>query len=327
MSLTNPSLRGTYEFIVEKLLERKVSSRRGYISYEKIARDIAIGLLSAGTLTKESAYRLAKEDSTQLLQIQIQSALHFSRDFPLFALTRDLMEALGDTDIPAGLEDLNVAIPCGVLLLPRRSVYTPGGGEVTEITFNHLEPGEIAQIMGRDSQGNAKRIIFPGEPEPLLRWGISSTENDQSVIYGSSTTLSRTSDRKELKQRNDDGRDIHHYPPNADIKKEREFVARITRIVVNFLVYMQIEKCPLSLEIVEATTPGVGFSASTPTREQRVRPRLIGEDFHIKYPPQYSHRAGGDGKRRSPIRHLRRGHFRTVGDKMVFVRPTYVSGG
>ena len=323
-------LRHVVELVSTSLLGRKIKTRKGYISYRKVVDEIVCAVISASTYSKQDVLLASKQDPTELLLLQIQSKLYQETDFPVFEIGKDLMQSLSDTHIPESLADLIPVLSCGVILLPRNTIFTPDNIEVTEIFFHCVHPGEKTYIDGCDrtipkqKRINFKRIYFPVVDMPLLRWGISATRNRQTLLYGSSTTLVPTKDNLSLLQGNESG-DIHSYPDDSDLKKEQDFVAKITRIAANFLVFLTIEKCPLSLESVQPSLSGVGFKNKKSESEYFLAPRQVGLDFHNKYSLERSSKSFSDSSgRKRPVRHFRRGHFRQLEGKRVFVRPTYV---
>lgn len=312
------------EILFNHFLEfRKFSRLRNYGTFDDAATIISVDAAVGLTYSREEMDLIQETDHVAFQAVLVAMRLWKEFDFPVFAIAPELTTALAETLLPNGMPEIDLPVSAGVILLPRKHIFSPDNQEVKEIMFAIEEPGVRTVVAKKVRPGS---IYLPSYPERTLHWYVRTKEN---IIYSSSTSFRRSRCGSFLKLTTEKGNERDTERRYAESKEDQEFIWRLTRIVANFLLYLRQNKLPVDMEEELPAAKGVGFSSKKATKvERRLRPRLIGSSFRMQRISQRHSSSEGGNTRKRPVRHLRIGHYRNLPDgRTTWVSPTYVCDG
>jgi hypothetical protein len=292
------------------LNSRKYRNVPGYISYEDVALELAVQLMSTEVnpkRAKEGTY-----DNTWADYVHTAYLAYTNPTFPVFGLTPDLAQALTETDLPKEYCPLNRVFEIGLILIPESlGIRSPDGALLKWILVTHSKKGDEAQAFSLNYHNFASKPITVDK----LKW---TSQVGDYITYRSCCEILEDGG---LGKPNFT---LHDKFKDDDIEVEERFTHSISKLVLNTLLYLQLTKSEVSPDnsgTPKILTKGAGFGKSN-----ELEPIWIGKDYKRKV-------SSGNGTHASPTMHTRRGHMRYYRqekgwkeDKLVWIEPTLVNG-
>lgn len=292
------------------LRKKRYANPSGYLPYEKAVEWSCAFLL--GCQITFSAVRTLDFVSKVATYVGQRVAREHG---PAFWLTRDLQNALLQTDIPEHVPGMKRVIPCGMLFLPSNSdLISPDGEPVHVIFFSHLLKGE------EFSYTLAGQKLLTHVENDCVQWG---TVMVSGTLYAANLGVDRD---KGLNLGTNDYRGM--ITAEINISEEDKFLQQVGSLVLQVLLILQTRP-----DLVEEVTP-LGFGGTKKQggrkdQEALLRPRWIGKTYRIRRESSTS----AMDTHASPRTHWRRGHHKRVpvgerskGErKWVWIEPTLVN--
>lgn len=292
------------------LRKKRYTNPSGYLPYEKAVEWSCASLLACQiTFSTVGTLDFVSRVATYVVKRVAQE------HGPAFWLTRDLQNALLQTDIPDHVTGMKRVIPCGMLFLPSNSdLISPDGEPVQVIFFSHLLKGEefTYTLAGQKSLTHVE--------SDCVQWG---TVMAAGTLYAANLGVDR-----------DEGLDLgtndYSGMVTAEINtsEEDKFLKQVGDLVLQVLLILQTRS-----DLVEEATP-LGFGGTRKQggrkdQEALLRPRWIGKTYRVR---QESSTSAMD-THVSPRTHWRRGHHKRVPvgarrkeeRKWVWIEPTLVN--
>jgi hypothetical protein len=209
-------------------------------------------------------------------------------------------------------------IPVALFLFPPK-LKNPDGQYLKWLLVYHRLAGEaIPPIQLLNSRAE---IISPRED--TLSWctmfddGVQYAVNRPLKLEG--THLSFDSEEIYINEL------IQYRGNNIDTATEKEFTDKVTDILVQTLLYLQLEP---QTQLIEATPQGQ--KPGNKSKKGKLPPKIIGDNYKIKRELT----SDPTSKHKSLITHWRMGHYRMqpYGDrqnpqhKLIWIEPTLING-
>lgn len=293
--------------VYQGLLKRRFRNPHGFMPWEQCAGEVAAILNYAAGRGVDSLSRTSKV----LVSL---SARFCCLQAPVYWLRPALAEALWHSDLPAQLPTLEQVLPVGMLMLPEiPQSQSPTGFQPRYVLVQHRLANEYVERLPVGNESLKPSLAS----EDLIMWATPLPTGD---TYAKSCSLqgdwidTETSSSKGLE------------PAAAMIQKEQEWSTRITRLVYQSLLLLQLKPDWLDGPVAPATAIG---KRKLTKKERMLNPRWIGaENFRVKTTTT----PAGVGTHASPTTHWRRGHWRRtpVGEggkdrKVSWIQPTLVN--
>jgi hypothetical protein len=222
---------------------------------------------------------------------------------PIYCLSRELLRSLQNTDTSnlAGLipEDWMPPLPVLIIALPDDAIKTPSGGRVSYLSIGLSHPAASLRYLLWENC-NVARINITFRDSDNTLWTKISELGASGLIHGTQNLLG-TNSMDSIKQ---------------------DWLEGIVAIAMQCV--MALSYLPELISESNPETPGKGFSKQKPQANKFLSPRWIGKDFISSAAP--AQRPNATGSHRSPIPHLRRGHWQqqAVGPQRQNRVPTWI---
>ena len=290
--------------VYQDLLTRRFRNPHGFISWEQCASEVAAIINHAATRGVDSLSNTSK--------VLVSISARFCRlQAPVYWLRPALAEALWHSDLPAQLPVLEQVLPVGMLMLPEiPQSQSPAGFNPRYVVVQHLLANEYVQRLPVGEE-TIKPCLAS---EDLIMWATPLPTGD---TYAKSCSLQGDWTDTDSMERLESS--------NMIAKTEHDWSNRITRLVYQSLLLLQLKPDWLDVPVSTATATG----KRKPTKKERMlNPRWIGaENFRVK-----TTNLASVGTHASPTTHWRRGHWRRtpVGEggkdrKLSWIQPTLVN--
>lgn len=239
---------------------------------------------------------LIEEDFTHRVSlILLNQAYH--QGFASYCLDEKLFDALNNTHLPQDLLEIKRVIPMGLLFLPPK-LRNPDGQILKWVLFYHQLPEDtIATIQLKNFSLN----IIPHR-ENALSW---MTIFDDGCQYASSNSLHFERGNFADEENFFVNEILQYEGKNIDTKTEKEFGDKVTQLLIQTLLYLQINP----QDQKRAGYPQLHHPAKGVSKKQKLTPIIIGRNYQVKT-EKSSSRSVEPSARKSPITHWRRGHWR-----------------
>ncbi|MEA5536790.1 hypothetical protein [Crocosphaera sp. XPORK-15E] len=297
----------------DKFNQLRYKSPKGFIDYDTVTFE------SARLLTSYQFYEPSffDQDFTHKNSLIILNQAYLM-GFKPFWLDEKLFEAFNYTQLPKALREIKRITPTGLLFVPPK-LTNPDGVPIKWIFFYHRLAAESVPTI---ELLNAKLDVL-SQSADSLSWFTVLEDRTQ---YGVNRHLTITDD--ELIEESydmhintilqDDGK-------NIDTKSEKEFSDRVTILLLQTLLYLQLKPNQLTESINTDSTRKKKIS-----KKQKLSPYIIGEDYQVKADKQYDSAQTGNSK----MTHWRRGFYRwqpygqkeQQQHKLIWIEPVLVNG-
>lgn len=222
----------------KRLTKRSFRRHHNYPDYKQIAATLASHLFTA-----DIGLLQHRGDDTTFNNNLIASWLAYNNPiFPVYAVEKDLCEALLKTDLPTDICTINQAFKTALFLFPSNILKNPDKQTANWFFVTHLLPTdtervdrtEYLQFLNSVKPGlfvSVEELTDVGKNYPIISW--ITTLPDHS-IYNSGVALPENG----LKLVR--GNNYFAVPVNADA--EVQFVEGVTELILKLLLYMQIQR-------------------------------------------------------------------------------------
>ena len=249
------------------------NSIKNYDLVEKVIRQLAIVMSNIETqvILDGNCDRLIQDNAALSAAKTLEQAKALG--FRPMWLAPTLVKAFSHSKLPSKIACLNRVCPVGLILLPTGYIKTPEGKYLKWILFYHALPGDKLAHDGKFSD-----IIYKPEDNAFagLFW---MTKIDNSIsIYGGYDSLSLVDDKLIV----DHGEEAKEYIGDESRvldDNESSFIKRIPNLIIQTLLYMQMEK--IVLPPIPDPAP-LGFGGKGKTKYKKIPPLIIGENYLIK---------------------------------------------
>jgi hypothetical protein len=271
---------------------------KNYIQYEKAIERISLFSLYIG-LMAANGFHLLKRDSTAIhAAITIHQAL-CSGIRPLW-LSPFLTQAFCQSTLPNKITSVKKICPVGILFFPKGYVKNPLGKSLTWVLFYHRVPDDPVKPF--NLYGSTNIFTIDNRYPEQLFW---FTDLNEGIGFYYSGCKSISVENNQLIK--DDGESIF-VDLDGTVNKlgidEQQFTSKVTDLIIQTLLYMQMEK------IVLPPLPNfepLGFGRNSKTKYKKIPPLIIGENYLIKTKREATGESRPHG---SPVTHWRSGHWR-----------------
>ena len=237
-------------------------------------------------------------------------------------LSESLTQAFCQTHLPSKVTLLKRVCPVGLILFPP-VLKSPSGTDLKWVLFYHQLPEEdiFPVILGGES------YYFQSSNKPCdgkLYW-FAKLDGEDS-FYAGHDILSIVDNHLNI----DNGGLTVGYRDGAPVplgKDESSFTNKIVDLIIQTLLYMQMEK--ITLPPIPEPQP-LGFGGKGKTKYQKIPPLIIGENYLIKTQREPT---GVSRPHGSPVTHWRSGHWRcqpyggkdNLAYKTIWIEPILVN--
>lgn len=270
----------------------RYKSPKGYWDYDTVIFQMA-RLLTSYQSCDGSFFE--QDLSHRYSIITLNQADHLG--FHPYWLSHSLFDAFNHSHLPKQLGEIKQVIPVGLLFFPPK-LKNPDGQFLKWILFYHRLASEPLLPI----QLSKTRLEVQTRLDDSLSW---ITVLDDGSQYGVNHSL-------KLKEHQLDfhldqiyiNENLVNYGGNIEIKSEREFSDKVTEILLQTLLYIQLQ--PTEENSVFSPHP-FNDRSSKHQPKQRLTAKIIGENYQIK---QERENQSSSTKHDSPITHWRSGHWR-----------------
>ncbi|MEG3440182.1 hypothetical protein V0288_23835 [Pannus brasiliensis CCIBt3594] len=300
----------------KKFNERRYGHVKGYIEHEEVM--FALARTMTGYQYYDSS--IFERDFTHKTSI-ITLDRAYREGFGSYWLGGELFEAFLNTCLPSAIGNIRQVIPSGVLLVPPK-LKNPDGVPLKWLCFSHRIAGDTIPPIRTLSD----TLYIQPTVEESLSWVTIFEDGTQ---YGVNRHLKIENHQLDF---HDDkvyiNQSLEYRGANTDTTTEKEFIDRVTELLIQVLLYLQR---PRSLEESVAVTGTARTTRRETTgKKQKLTPIMIGRDYRIKR-ERVSIETGGDP--RSIATHWRRGFHRwqPYGSRseptyeLIWIEPTLVN--
>ena len=313
---------------------KKYKNPKGYTNFA----DIAARLTQFIMLGEHPDFKEWIKIDESISQAIIYAARLRDEGFQVYWLDKELAESFLYTDIPDDLSDLEILTPNFILMLPP-FLKNPSGTPFDWLFFNYVTPESLKKKV---MLGNVNVLQHPEFITNYCKIAWTSS------LIGGETYTSTTEIRKDEKEQLVGGNFLTALPSpllDVDISKEQAFIAKIKRILINTLFYLQLKPDETEEDndaIILSDTSGMGFNSlnkkdnkNKKEVEYYLNPIWIGKNYRLN--KQKLNKKDFDIESRKYKVHTksfwRRGHYRRVpigkrgGDeyKLVRIEPTLIT--
>jgi hypothetical protein len=292
-----------------KFNERRYNHLKGYIEHD----DIMFSLARMMTAYQYYPRTLFDEDFTHKTSI-ITLDRAYREGFNSYWLGENLFDAFVNSHLPKTVGAIKQVIPCGVLVFPPK-LRNPDGKPLKWLCFSHRVPSEPIPTI--ETLSTTLKIVQTADE--CLSW---FTIMEDSTQYGVNRDMKLVNNQLDF---HDDEVFINELLEiqglNIDTTTEKEFVDRVTELLIQTLLYLQR---PGSLEKLESRgQPHRGAK----NKKEKLTPNIIGREYRAKS-------ESGTGERGTKATHWRRGFYRwqPYGSrsepeyKLLWIEPVLVNG-
>ena len=293
-------------------------SIKNYDFFEKVIHQIAVYELSVQILIAlRNDFNLdsIKKDHALIASMKVIGQAQ-NMGLRSLWLAPTLLEAFSYSRLPTKIAALNRVCPVGLIFLPVGKIKNHEGKSLKWILFYHALPGDkLTEDIFFESEENSFASLF---------W---CTQLDDSLeMYAGHDALSILDERLIV----DGGEKCLLYSHDDCVEldsSEVDFVKRIPNLIIQTLLYMQMEK--ITLPPTPEPQPQ-GFGGKGKTKYQKILPLIIGENYLIKTQREPT---GVSRPHGSPVTHWRSGHWRcqpyggkdNLAYKTIWIEPILVN--
>jgi hypothetical protein len=271
----------------------RYKSPKGYLDYDTATFQMSKLLIGY----QQMSISFLREDlSHRFSLIILNQAYHLG--FHPYWLHEPLFDAFNNSKIPKHLAEIKRIVPIGLLFFPPK-LKNPDGQFLKWVMFYHRLASEpVLPIQLADNL-----IEVDPKSDDTLSW---FTLLDDGSQYGFNHSLKLID--HQLNYQDDQvfiNEIINYYERNTDTQSETEFTNKVTELIIQTLLYLQIQS-----QSIIPSTPVTSRSKSSPkiSKKQRLQPTIIGLDYRIK--TDYNTQISTTHNKNSPIIHWRSGHWR-----------------
>jgi len=267
-------------------------SLKNYSLFEKVVHQIStISLMADIACGFAGGVEQFKEDYATLHAARaIWQAVHIG--FRPMWIAPALLQAFSYSRLPKKISALNRVCPVGLILLPSGYIKNPEGKYLKWILFYHALPGDrITDEVHYEAEEGSSAGLY---------W---CTQLDNfGEVYAGYDALSVIDEKLIID--NGDNYTLYSNDGNKTLEDEEiDFVRKIPNLIIQPLLYMQMEKITLP----PVTPQTQGFSANRKAKYKKIPPLIIGENYLIKTQRDATGQSRPHG---SPVTHWRSGHWR-----------------
>jgi len=247
--------------------------------------------------------------------------LWLSNRSPMYTIKRDLLQAFELSEIVSDkglLVDIKPPLPTLMVLFPSKSVLTPDGEYLENLTLHFTDTAHPENSCGVFRKHSYEIRLDTTDYQYGIMWAAGSPSG---IIWHSNSFVTEDGNLK-----------ICLVPGSGSVdltQADSAFLHKINSIAVQILLSLTYRPDLLGEEALGTLDKPKGFGAAAPGRSPILRPRWLGEGFKL---PARS--PAGDKTHSSPTAHWRRGHWKRVpvgprdqgGRKWTFIQPTFVNG-
>jgi len=298
----------------EKFSQPRYKHLKGYPDHDQITFDLA-RMLTSYQFYDPSFFDADFTHKSSLINVH-QAYL---QGFSSYWLNSQLFDAFCNTKLPKSIGHLKRVIPIGLLLFPSR-LKNPDGQYLKWLLFSHrLADEAIAPINLLKS-----RMEVVSQLEDNLTW---CTMLDNGVQYAVNRSLKLEGDRLNYETDEMYINDlIQQYGSNIDTITEKEFTDKVTELLIQVLLYLQLEP---NTNLVSVSSSDRSINGQN--KKQKLNPHIIGENYQTKIEKNPSKIT--DVKHKSPITHWRMGRYRmqpygekdNTQHKLIWIEPMLIN--
>ena len=303
----------------DKFNQRLYRNPKGYIEYETVTFQMA-RLLFSYQLYDGNFF---EQDFTHRNSLVILNQAYQS-DFASFWLNDNLFDAFYNTHLPTSIGQIKRVVPVGLLFLPPK-IRNPDGLLVKWIIFYHRLAHEsfLPIVLPKGT------LHFISEQKDTLSW---ITILDDGTQYGVNRKLEINEQQIDYEDEDMYISEILRYQGNnIDTESEKEFSDKITELLIQTLLYLQLRPSEAEL-IVKAQLSQSLNPQKIKNTKQKLNPIILGQSYQAKTEATYRHSVQS-GIRKSPITHWRRGFYRRqpygsrekTQHKLIWIEPVLVN--
>lgn len=297
----------------DKFNAQRYRNLKGYIEHETVMFQLARLRLCYQSFAPQY---LEKDFTHKVSLIVLEKA--YQHGFQNYWLSEKLFDAFNRTEVPDKGVTIKRAVPAGVLLLPPK-LRNPDGQLLKWILFYHKLAGETIPSIELDKG----RVDILTLPEENISWFTILEDSTQYAI-------SRKVNDEKFPQKTDEfyiNELIEAAGRCIDTKTETEFTDKVTSILLQTLLYLQLAP----------EQPG-DYLKATATHKQklgknhRFEPHVIGKEYQLKTERAAIASVIGDDSRMIAT-HWRRGYYRwqpygsreKPQHKLIWIEPVLVN--
>lgn len=300
----------------EKFNSQKYRNVKGYADHERVLFELARMRTCYQAFDADGF----KEDFAHKTTLVVLEQAYLS-GFKHFWLSESLFDAFNKTEMPEGGVNLKKVVPVGLILLPPL-LRNPDGQIIRWLMFYHRlqdEPLPSIQLI-RD------RLDFALTGEENISW---CTMLEDGTQYGITRSLSPNQSWK-----NETGdvyinERIEDMGLSIDTKTESEFTDKVTDILLQTLLYMQLA----SDRPNEYTQGDSSRTKQRLGKNHRFEPYIVGKEYQPKTERSTIISPVGSGEGRTVATHWRRGYYRwqpygsreKPEHKLIWIEPVLVN--
>jgi hypothetical protein len=278
--------------------EYRYRSPKGYAEYDAVT----LKMSKLRTNYQFDEVEVFEEDFTHKSSLVVLEQA-YNRGFRPYWLSGELFDAFSNSEIPKKLHNIERIVPVGLIFLPIK-LKNPDGAYVKWILFQHrLGEEKIKDVMLYNSI-----VTITTENKNTLSW---LTVLDDGTQYAVNHPISIKDEQLELEtteQRIHINEILQYDGKNIETTTEEEFTGKVSKILIQFLLYIQLHKETI-LAYNQETDKAIGNKKRS--KKEKLQPLIIGEGYKIKRElPQNQAEEESIGHRDSPVTHLRSGHWR-----------------
>jgi hypothetical protein len=239
-------------------------------------------------------------------------------------LSQPLAQAFSKSKVPVKTGEVNRVCPIGLIFFPQDLIKRQDEKSIDWVLFYHRLPSdEIFPLRLTDEQIHelSNDELFTADKEKLY-WITSISGTTQSGFCALSRFEAKPESSTESKSIVVDGDKVRETSVS-----EEKFLDQIPSLIIQTLLYMQIEK--ITLPPIPEPQPQ-GFGTKGKTKYQKIPPLIIGENYLIKTQREPTCVSRPHG---SPVTHWRSGHWRcqpyggkdNLAYKTIWIEPILVN--
>jgi hypothetical protein len=320
-----------------KLLKRKFRNDQDFVQYEEPATTLADIL----TATRYSQNIQLLSDSSAYCLLNCAMEAHNDPNFPVYAVTKELIEMFLETDIPSNLQGIKSVFKSALFLFPKGFFKDKDNSIVNWVFVKDNGVLDYSNVIR--SSIEVQKTLITLFPDVLTKEDIQNLVHNKDgksfigrEIEWATNWRSKNSNGIYFSRFGIDNNGFIKIPGNhkthdsiiKSIDADHDFTTVITKTIINCILYMQIYQESLSKVI---NSKAIGFSY--------VGQKQSIQQFKYLHLPQKVQVNKSSTKRTithtehaSPITHWRRGHWRNqpCGEKLqdskiIWIQPTLIN--
>lgn len=306
-----------------KLTELRYKSPKGYVDYDNVTFELAKLLTTYNEFYEIDFFRENFTHFTSLIIVEQA----YQKGFRPYWLSPSLFDAFNNSNLPKKLTKFQRIIPIGLLFLPPKLI-NPDGQSVGWILFKHRLKKDMCESISLNSgtvevehheyDSISWMTILEDQSQYAINHGLVMEENEL-ILYNDSFYV-----EEEI---------LKNSGKNTNTKSEDEFTQKINQILLQTLLYLQLQNDEQISEEVVTSSSRISPKKNQKqklSKKQKLNPTIIGENYRIKKKSQDSQHQISQN---SPITHWRSGHWRyqPYGSrekpqyKMIWIEPTLIN--